>query len=168
MASFPHQALIPLSAAITWLSHRYAPQLILKDSILLTFATLYLVSLFLRLSWTVVIYPKLFSPLRKLPQPPGGSFINGHFWRILNEPSGHPHREWAHNVPNKGLIYYTSLLNNPRVFVTSPDGLREVLSSKSYEFVKPGMLIKGIGRILGHGILFAEGDEHRVICVVLH
>lgn len=62
------------------------------------------------------------------------------------------HRDWMKTVPNDGLIYYTSFLNAPRVLVTSPDALREVLSQKSYEFIKPGMIIQGIGRILGIGV----------------
>lgn len=40
--------------------------------------------------------------------------------------------------------------------------MKEVLALKSYEFVKPSQITQGIGRILGIGILFAEGDEHRV------
>ena len=33
--------------------------------------------------------------------------------------------------------------------------------SKNYEFIKPAQVRNGIGRILGIGILLAEGDEHK-------
>ena len=45
---------------------------------------------------------------------------------------------------------------------TSPQVLNEVLTQKSYEFIKPPQLRQGLGRILGVGILLAEGDEHRL------
>jgi hypothetical protein len=49
-----------------------------------------------------------------------------------------------------------------RLLITSPKALGEVLTTKSYNFVKPRQLRSGLGRILGIGILLAEGDEHRV------
>lgn len=92
----------------------------------------------------------------------GGSFFNGQFKRIAGEPPGAPHQDWIKNVPNDGLIYYTSLLNAERLFPTSPEALGEVLTTKSYDFIKPAMLRHGIGTILGTGLVFAEGDEHKV------
>lgn len=66
-------------------------------------------------------------------------------------------------VPNNGLIRYLGLLNQERILVTSPQALSEVLVTKNYDFVKPGFMRFGLGRILGIGILLAEGDEHRAI-----
>lgn len=65
------------------------------------------------------------------------------------------------DVPNDGLIYYETLFNTGRVLVVSPKGLAELLVTKSYDFVKPPQIKRSIGRILGIGILFAEGDEHK-------
>jgi len=64
-------------------------------------------------------------------------------------------------VPNDGLIRYTHILNAERVLLTSPKALAEVLVHKNYEFIKPKMFSQGLGRLLGLGILFAEGDEHK-------
>jgi len=44
--------------------------------------------------------------------------------------------------------------------VTTPKALAEVLTTKCYDFEKPEQLRWSLGRILGIGILFAEGDEH--------
>jgi hypothetical protein len=44
--------------------------------------------------WSILLWPRFFSPLRDLPQPSGASLFNGHFSKILAEPSGIPHREW--------------------------------------------------------------------------
>lgn len=79
----------------------------------------------------------------------------------MREPNGMPMREWAETIPNDGLIYYTTVFNEERVMVTSAKGLGEVLSQKSYEFIKPPQLRNGLGRVLGIGILLAEGDEHK-------
>lgn len=79
----------------------------------------------------------------------------------MREPNGLPMREWAETIPNDGLVYYTTIFNQERVIVTSSKGLGEVLVQKSYEFIKPPQLRNGLGRILGVGILLAEGDEHK-------
>jgi hypothetical protein len=49
-----------------------------------------------------------------------------------------------------------------RLLITSPKALGEVLTTKSYNFVKPSQLRLGLGRILGIGLLLAEGNEHKV------
>lgn len=59
-----------------------------------TFCGLWLSGVFLWVVWTVILYPKLFSPLRHLPSPPGGSFWNGHFDAINKHPTGIPMRDW--------------------------------------------------------------------------
>lgn len=81
---------------------------------------------------------------------------------VPNERSGMPLQEWINEVPNSGLIRYRMRFNKEVVFVTSPKGLSEVLVQKSYEFTKPSRLRLGLGRILGVGLIVAEGDEHKV------
>lgn len=85
----------------------------------------------------------------------------GHFDKIRKESTGEPSREWIETVLNEGLIYYRFAFNSERVLLTSPKALAEVLVHKNYEFVKPSTIRDGIGRILGIGILLAEGDEHK-------
>lgn len=45
--------------------------------------------------------------------------------------------------------------------ITSPKGLSEVLTTRNYDFHKPSHVATGLGRLLGIGILLAEGDEHK-------
>ncbi|KAI0971442.1 cytochrome P450 [Xylaria arbuscula] len=111
--------------------------------------------------WAVILYPKFFSPLRNLPSPPGASWWNGHFARIHKDPSGVPHREWITTIPNNGVIRYLGLFNSERILVTGPKALSEVLVTKNYHFEKPRALRYNIGRLLGEGILVAEGDVHK-------
>ena len=65
-------------------------------------------------------------------------------------------------VPNEGLIHYRSLFNESRLIPTTPKALSEVLVQSSYEFIKPVRFRASTARILGVGILLAEGDEHRM------
>ena len=47
------------------------------------------------------------------------------------------------------------------MLITKPKALAEVLVSKNYEFIKPAPVRHALSRVLGVGILLAEGDEHR-------
>ncbi|QSZ30113.1 hypothetical protein DSL72_004633 [Monilinia vaccinii-corymbosi] len=66
------------------------------------------------------------------------------------------------DVPNDGIIRYLGILNSERVMVTNAKALSEVLTTRNYDFVKPNTIRLGIGRLLGIGVLLAEGDEHKV------
>lgn len=77
-------------------------------------------------------------------------------------------QRWMNDIPNDGLIRYMHLFNVDRLLVTSPKALGEVLVAKSYDFVKPTMVRNGLGRILGIGVLLAEGEEHKVDLIAPH
>jgi cytochrome P450 len=64
-------------------------------------------------------------------------------------------------VPNDGVLYYRWLFNEPRILITTPKALGEVLVQRNYDFIKPERIRNGLGRLLGVGILLAEGDEHK-------
>lgn len=53
------------------------------------------------------------------------------------------------------------ILNTERLVIVSPKALSEVLTTKSYDFIKPEQFRTGLGRLLGFGILLTEGDEHK-------
>ncbi|KAI9845089.1 MAG: hypothetical protein M1837_005093 [Sclerophora amabilis] len=141
---------------------RVAPDYVLSHSYVWTAVQLFALLFSIWATWIVVFYPKLFSPLRDLPQPAGGSFLMGHFSRIMKEPSGAPAVEWLNDIPNEGVIRYLNHFNNDRVMPTSAKALSEVLTLRSYDFIKPHFMRAGIGRLLGIGVLLAEGDEHKV------
>lgn len=71
-------------------------------------------------------------------------------------------QRWNNEIANDGLLYYTGLFNEERLLVTGPKALAEVLVQKNYDFIKPKLFREGLGRLLGIGILLAEGDEHKV------
>ena len=158
----PKRFLLLAAAAWTWFSQRYAPAVAISQGYIKNTIALFAIAVFVQLAWSIVVYPLFLSPLRHLPSPPDGHFLLGHFRRIYKDPTGEPQRDWIDNVPNDGVLYYRWLFNEPRILVTNPKAIGEVLVTRSYEFVKPGRLRKGLGRLLGVGILLAEGDEHKV------
>ena len=119
--------LFVFSAAASVLARSYTPQysLGLVSTALLLFSALF----FAQITWSVVVYPKLFSPLRHLPTPSDNAFFTGQTKKIFREASARPMREWIETVKNDGLIKYAVWFRE-RVLVTNPKVLAEVLVTK--------------------------------------
>lgn len=77
--------------------------------------------------------------------------------------------EWTKSVPNNGLLRYYVIGNMERVLVASPKALSELLVQNAYDFQKPELVRRGLGRVTGKsGILLVEGAEHKVgFCVLM-
>ncbi|KAJ4298898.1 hypothetical protein N0V90_004141 [Kalmusia sp. IMI 367209] len=159
--AIPKRAFVVAAAAITFFARRYAPWAVVTSSATWNVVVLSFVGMLAQFCWSTLVYPLLLSPLRHLPQPPGANLVIGHWKRIFKEASGEPQRDWIDTVPNDGVLYYRWLFNEPRILITNPKALAEVLVQRSYEFVKPGRVRRGVARLLGVGILLAEGDEHK-------
>lgn len=54
------------------------------------------------------------------------------------------------------------MLNQERLLITSPKALSAVLTTQVYDFVKPRHVANALARLLGVGILIAEGDKHKI------
>jgi hypothetical protein len=119
--------LFVFSAGASVLARTYAPTYSL--GLILTTLLLFLSLLITKITWSVVIYPKVFSPLRHLPTPDDNSFFSGQTKKVFREPSGRPMRYWIENVKNDGLIKYAVWFRE-RVLVTDPKTLGEVLVTK--------------------------------------
>ena len=143
-----------LSLLLRWSAPQYYPGL-LASGLILFFGQLLIYGI-----WFAVIYPRFFSPLRHLPEPPNAAFFTGHTKQVFGAATGDPAKEWIDTVPNDGLIRYSMWLKE-RVLVTQPAAISDLLVTKSYQFQKPREMRNGLGRILGVGILLAEGDEHK-------
>ena len=155
----PTYRILGVSAVASVVLQRYAPQYSL--GLIGTFIFLLLTIFIARQLWYVTIYPAFLSPLRHLPTAPDGQFILGHTREVLSADSGMPMRKWSETVPNDGLIKY-SMWGSDRLLLTNPKVLGEVLVTKNYDFVKPYHFRSALGRILGVGLLLAEGDEHKL------
>lgn len=58
------------------------------------FVASYVFNFFLFACWTVILYPKVFSPLRGLPEPENLSWYNGQWQKIRDLPTGVPMQQW--------------------------------------------------------------------------
>jgi cytochrome P450 len=59
------------------------------------------------------------------------------------------------------LIRYLSIGNAEALLVNSPQGFKDVLQTHCYSFVKPLVMQRVVGEIVGKGLLFAEGEDHK-------
>lgn len=65
------------------------------------------------------------------------------------------------DVPNQGIILFRDLFNADHLLLTSTTAIEEVLSKKPYIFEKPREFREFTSRILGEGLITAEGDVHK-------
>ncbi|KAI1371136.1 cytochrome P450 [Hypoxylon crocopeplum] len=141
---------------------RYAPEgtFFARSSYPKVFFILYSVVL---VAWTVYarfIHPKYLNPLNKLPKPSGGSWWNGHFMQCFSVGTGETEARWIREIPNNGFIYYLHILNTPRVIVTTPKAVQEICM-RADEFIKPKFILWLAEKLLGIGLVLAEGQHHR-------
>ncbi|KAI9711926.1 MAG: hypothetical protein M1828_001768 [Chrysothrix sp. TS-e1954] len=50
----------------------------------------------------------------------------------------------------------------PRLLVTTPEGLQDVLNTHAYDYEKEDRARRFLSRILGHGLIVVEGKEHKL------
>ncbi|KAK3339643.1 cytochrome P450 [Lasiosphaeria hispida] len=131
-------------------------------AVLIAVLGVYLVRLVAYTMYQIFIYPYFASPLRHLPGPKDHHFLIGH---SLNQfRSGNPNQpyvSWMRQWPKAPLIRYFDVGNSDAVLVTSLDAHKEILHAKAYSFQKPTFFVRLIADIVGFGIGFAEGEEHK-------
>lgn len=149
-----------LTAAVALVN--IAPEFTVNQSVTKTATAFFFTQWLVYLIYTVLLYPRYFSPFLHLPMVTEGNHpIMGQWYAITRESSGVPMRRWMNTVPNNGMIRYLGLFNRERILLTSPKALAEVLNIKNYDFQRPQLLLAGIGKILGIGLLLSEGDDHK-------
>ncbi|KXJ88231.1 cytochrome P450 [Microdochium bolleyi] len=161
MESFPWKPISVSSALASFLLVKYGEGSVLDLGVAGTFLASWLAQAGVVVIYSVFLYPKFLSPLIGLPEPSGGSWWNGHFATIIKEPSGSPQRRWASTLQHDGVIRYLGPFNQERLLVVGPKGLSEILVTKSYQFIKPPSVRAFLVRLLGNGVLVAEGDAHK-------
>ncbi|OJJ50317.1 hypothetical protein ASPZODRAFT_58078 [Penicilliopsis zonata CBS 506.65] len=70
-------------------------------------------------------------------------------------------RHWNETVPNDGLLRFRDT-GVELLLVTKPSILHEILVGRAVEFVKPQVVRDRLYPTTGNGLLFAEGDEHKM------
>ncbi|KAF2655821.1 cytochrome P450 [Lophiostoma macrostomum CBS 122681] len=114
------------------------------------------------LFYKLIIYPFFLSPLRHLPKANRGFIpILGRVMIMFERPPGGAHLRMIKETPNEGIIHFRGFLHEDRLILTSPAAFADVLVHKSYDFEKPAWVRMFLEQFLGHGLLMAEGAEHK-------
>ncbi|KAK0702076.1 cytochrome P450 [Lasiosphaeria miniovina] len=110
----------------------------------------------------VVVYPNYVSPLRHLPGPKDNFPFMGQGKKLLTASSPiEDYVKWGNTWPDAPFIRHLTLGNMEVLLVNTPEAHREVLQTHCYSFRKPDILYRLVGEIIGRGLLFTEGEEHK-------
>ena len=91
----------------------------------------------------------------------GGYPFLGHGLSLFKKPPGEDFLKWMIEIPNDGVLMFRAFGHQPRLILTTPKALGEVLVQNSYDYKKPAPVRHFLRRILGDGLIIVEGDEHK-------
>ncbi|KAI0828219.1 cytochrome P450 [Trametes gibbosa] len=130
-------------------------QLSLGEIALLTVASATVVALYK--IWPLISRPYTTS-IRNLPGPPNPSWFFGQMKVINAEENSVPQERWAEEYGP--VTMYKGFLNLDRLWTIDPRALNHILTH-SGDYQKPEGARRNLARILGEGVLFTEGEQHR-------
>ncbi|GAA5925029.1 hypothetical protein JCM1841_004053 [Sporobolomyces salmonicolor] len=100
-----------------------------------------------------------FSSIRSLPGPEFIHPLWGNLQEFTDKEPGRAHADWA--IQYGGAVRYRGLLGENLLMLSDPTALTYLLTANPYNYAKPADLRGDLERILGKGVVFAEGDDHR-------
>lgn len=109
--------------------------------------------------WLSYLYPFYFSELRHVPTVPGYP-LWGQFFTIIFEECGVPQRRW--HKEHGPIIRYFFPFGAERLSIADDEALKHMTVKNPYNYPKPVRAKLWMVRILGEGVLLAEGQEHVV------
>lgn len=128
----------------------------------------------------VILYPNLFSPLRRLPGPRVSEalcqftcnldsptvrkdVLSAAYRTLLVKegPAGDLFLDLAKRYPDEDLLVLDAL--GRQVFVAKPQLLPDLLSHKCYDFAKPRRIAAFLRLIIGDGLITLEEDKHKFL-----
>lgn len=102
----------------------------------------------------LVLYPRLRSPLRKLPHVKAANVLG-------ERPRGKTPLHWFAERPEVDVFHMHGLFGKQVLYPASPEALRDIFSTNSYHWAKPWGIRAFLARIIGFGLILAEGDAHK-------
>ncbi|KAI5863000.1 cytochrome P450 78A3 [Durotheca rogersii] len=107
--------------------------------------------------WLSWIFPFYVSELRHVPTVPGFP-LWGQFVDIITEECGVPQRRW--HKEHGPIIRYFFPFGAERLSIADDEALKQMTVKNPYNYPKPVRAKLWMVRILGEGVLLAEGPEH--------
>ncbi|KAG9318254.1 cytochrome P450 [Chiua virens] len=104
------------------------------------------------------VYHQLTSPIRHLRGPKGTSWIYGNMRDIWNAENSVLHEEWVKQYGH--VLKYKGFFSSDRLFTMDTRAINHVLTHSS-DYQKPSQVRYNLSQILGEGVLFVEGAQHR-------
>lgn len=115
-------------------------------------------SIFVYLAYWSYIFPFYISTLRKVPTVPGFP-LWGQFFTIITTEVGVPNREW-HKTYGP-IVRYFFPFGAERLSIADDDALNHMCIKNPYNYPKPDRAKQWMVRVLGEGVLLAEGNPHK-------
>lgn len=110
--------------------------------------------------YRIVVYRLYLDPINRLPGPKVGWLpFMGNFPEIMKEDAGVPLKRWAKKFG--GIFVFHGAWNEPRILVTDDRLVKQILMTQEYDFTKTPVASRFLRRIIGNGLLVAEGATHR-------
>ncbi|GAB1311000.1 Cytochrome P450 monooxygenase [Madurella fahalii] len=148
--------LVPILVVTTAASWGYAKEYHKPTvrTVLLSFTVTVFLYCCVWLSW---LYPFYFSKLRHIPTVPGFP-LWGHFIPIITQECGVPQRDWHRRYGP--IIRYFFPFGSERLSIADDEALKHMTVKNPYNYPKPLRAKLWMVRILGEGVLLAEGPDH--------
>lgn len=135
----------------------FAASKITSQSALATLSWAYSIVIPLYVLYQSWIYPIYLSPLRNVPTVPGFP-LWGQFFTIIMQEVGVPQRDWHKQYGP--IIRYFFPFGAERLAVADDDAIKQMTVRNPYNYPKPVRAKLWMVRILGEGVLLAEGTAH--------
>ncbi|KAL9102077.1 MAG: hypothetical protein Q9163_002726 [Psora crenata] len=145
--------LLLLSGASSIAAHKY-----LEMPFYETFTRSLGISMLVYIVYWSYIYPFYLSPMKVIPTVPGFP-LWGQFFTIITHEIGVPNRDWHKKYGP--IIRYFFPLGAERLSIAEDDALTHMCIKNPYNYPKPERAKQWMVRVLGNGVLLAEGNPHK-------
>ncbi|KAI1334059.1 cytochrome P450 [Xylariaceae sp. FL0016] len=139
------------AASFLWARQTEQPAVL---TVALSLAVVFPLYVVVWLSW---IFPLYVSELRHVPTVPGFP-LWGQFFEIITQECGVPQRQW--HKDHGPIIRYFFPFGAERLSIADDEALKQMTVKNPYNYPKPVRAKLWMVRILGEGVLLAEGQEH--------
>ncbi|GBB90199.1 hypothetical protein RclHR1_17090003 [Rhizophagus clarus] len=107
--------------------------------------------------YKVHIWPVYITPFRKIPGPPSESLFLGNYKRLFTEEN--TLLKWIQKYGN--VLKYHGLFNQPILLVSDTKIIQDITLNHVYDFIKPPHLSIDAIAMVGRGLVFSEGEDHK-------
>ncbi|KAI1085699.1 cytochrome P450 [Whalleya microplaca] len=113
-------------------------------------------------TYWMILYPRYFTPFRKLPTPSHRTILTGNFPELFPSQVWDYVRDMAETTPNDGLLRLYSALSGEVLLVTNPSAIRDMLAAKAFDFSHQTLVQLAIKRFTGSNLGFLSTEDFKI------